>query len=81
MEYLTKIMNSKKPRNLAEKQNENGNLNDNRNNNKDEYINIFRKKNNEKDKSNNEKSDIKKYIQVKKKLYKLNNIKKKKRRN
>ena len=79
LEYLTKIMNSKKPRNLAEKQNENGNLNDNRNNNKDEYINIFRKKNNEKDKSSNEKSDIKKYIQVKKKLYKLNNIKKKKK--
>ena len=79
LEYLTKIMNSKKPRNLAEKQNENGNLNDNKNNNKDEYINIFRKKNNEKDKSSNEKSDIKKYIQVKKKLYKLNNIKKKKK--
>ena len=79
LEYLTKIMNSKKPRNLAEKQNENGNLNDNNNNKNEEYINIFRKKNNEKDKSSSEKSDIKKYIQVKKKLYKLNNIKKKKK--
>ena len=79
LEYLTKIINSKKPKNLTEKQNEISSLNNKNNNKNEEYINIFRKNNNEKDKSNNEKGDIKKYIQVKKKLFKLNNIKKKKK--
>ena len=77
LEYLTKIINSKKPTTLTNKQNE---INFNKNNNKNEtYINAFRKKNNEKKKLSKDKSDIKKYIQVKKKLYKLNSIKKKKK--
>ena len=55
-------------------------INFNKNTNKNEtYINAFRKKNNEKKKLSKDKSDIKKYIQVKKKLYKLNSIKKKKK--
>ena len=73
-------MNSIKSTNLtaliANKQNEINNINNNKN---DSYINIFRKKNKEKNKLSSEKTDIKKYIQVKKKLYKLSNIKKKKK--
>ena len=75
-------MNSIKSTNLtasiANKQNEINNINNNKN---DPYINIFRKKNKEKNKEKNklssEKKWYKKYIQVKKKLYKLSNIKKK----
>ena len=80
LEYLSIIMNSIKSTNLtasiANKQNEINNINNNKN---DSYINIFRKKNKEKNKLSSEKTDIKKYIQVKKKLYKLSNIKKKKK--
>ena len=78
LEYLTKIINSKKSNNLTNMQNEIKN-NKNTNKNQESFINAFRKKNNEKKRLSNEKSDIKKYIQVKKKLYKLNNIKKKKK--
>ena len=78
LEYLTKIINSKKPNKLSNIQNEIKN-NKNTNKNQETFINAFRKKNNEKKRLSNEKSDIKKYIQVKKKLYKLNNIKKKKK--
>ena len=78
LEYLTKIINSIKPKNLTNKQNEIINNND-YNNKNETCINIFRKKNNEKKKISTEKSDIQKYIQVKKKLYKLDNIKKKKK--
>ena len=78
LEYLTKIINSKKPNKLSNIQNEIKN-NKNTNKNQETFINAFRKKNNEKKRLSNEKSDIKKYIQVKKKLYKLNNIKTKSR--
>ena len=78
MEYLDKIMNSVKTSNLAISIGNKNKYYNNINNN-DSYINIFRKKNNEKNKSKDEKNDIKKYIQVKKKLFKLSSIKKKKK--
>ena len=78
MEYLDKIMNSVKTSNIVTSIGNKNRYYNNINNN-DSYINIFRKKNNEKNKSKDEKNDIKKYIQVKKKLFKLSSIKKKKK--
>ena len=78
MEYLDKIMNSVKTSNLTTSIGNKNKYYNNINNN-DSFINVFRRKNNEKNKSKDGKNDIKKYIQVKKKLFKLSNIKKKKR--
>ena len=79
LEYLTKILNSIKSNNLSSiinKKNDSNNIDKNKN---QSYINIFRKKNIEKNKSDDEKTEIKKFIKVKKKLYKLTNIKKRKK--
>ena len=76
LEYLAKIMNSININNFLDsiaKKNELNSINYKNNKN----LNIFRKKI-EKNK-NKENNDIKKYIKVKKKLYKLSNIKTKKK--